>query len=668
MRSFDFTSNGQETEALRAELNFLSRILDQTESLIIILDKQRQAVRFNRACERLFGYTSDQIYSLFVTGALPLPKEIGAIKTILSQLRSGRNMEQYENQWTTSSGDVRTLLWSISVLTDQNQELEFILATGTDITSRKEAEKLLERERMLLQSLINSIPDVIFYKDQKTAYMGCNAAFESYHGHKAEEVTGKTDADLYPYELYDRFLSTDLKVLENGEVASYELWTTDPQGEQVLLETRKTPLYGPNREIQGIIGIGRDITKHRLVENDLRQAKSEIEQLISSLSSVLIALSLELRITRWNPMAEKIFGLKAEDVTGINIIDLHIQWDKKKIVEGILKCYKKAEPVFLDPLRFKRVDGSEGSLGVNIGPLRNREGKVAGFILICGDITERKIFENRLTQAEKLQSIGQLAAGIAHEINTPIQYVGNNLVFLQESFNSLLEVIDRNKEPDNTCLAQRGKNILMEQAGEGANDLDIPFLIQEIPTAISQSLEGIKRVSEIVQAMREFSHPGIKEKTLLDINHALETTLAVAKNEWKYVATLETYFDQDLPKVLCIPGAVNQVFLNIVVNAAQAIASSIGQEENPKKGIIQITTRKDGNFVEVRVTDNGPGIPEEIRPKIFEPFFTTKEVGKGTGQGLAIAYDVITSRHQGQIYFETEVGIGTTFVIRLPIR
>jgi signal transduction histidine kinase len=207
----------------------------------------------------------------------------------------------------------------------------------------------------------------------------------------------------------------------------------------------------------------------------------------------------------------------------------------------------------------------------------------------------------------------------------------------------------------------------MEQVSEGVNDLDTPFLIQEIPIAISQSLEGIKRVSEIVQAMKDFSHPGVKEKTLLDINHALETTLAVAKNEWKYVANLETAFDQDLPKVLCIPGAINQVFLNIIVNAAHAIAS-ICQDEYQKNGIIQITTRKDGDFVEVRIADNGPGIPEEIQPKIFEPFFTTKEVGKGTGQGLAIAYDVITSRHKGQIYFETEVGVGTTFVIRLPIR
>jgi signal transduction histidine kinase len=165
--------------------------------------------------------------------------------------------------------------------------------------------------------------------------------------------------------------------------------------------------------------------------------------------------------------------------------------------------------------------------------------------------------------------------------------------------------------------------------------------------------------------MKEFSHPGVKEKTALDINDAIEHTLTVSRNEWKYVAEVEIDLDPELPKIICLPGEINQVFLNLIVNAAQAIAS---ENENGKngRGIIRVQTKRDGSWVEIRVSDTGPGIPDHVKPHIFEPFFTTKDVGKGTGQGLAIAYDVIERKHGGTITFETEIGKGTTFIISLP--
>jgi signal transduction histidine kinase len=188
----------------------------------------------------------------------------------------------------------------------------------------------------------------------------------------------------------------------------------------------------------------------------------------------------------------------------------------------------------------------------------------------------------------------------------------------------------------------------------------------EVPQAIQQSLQGIGRVTTIVRAMKEFSHPGSEEKSDTDLNRAIETTITVARNEWKYVAEVVTDFDPALPLVRCLPGEINQVILNLIVNAAHAIADVV--ENNGKsKGTITIRTRSQGDRVEIRVSDTGTGIPETIRAKIFDPFFTTKGVGKGTGQGLAIAHSVIVDKHGGTISCETEVGKGTTFVIRLPL-
>ncbi len=198
-------------------------------------------------------------------------------------------------------------------------------------------------------------------------------------------------------------------------------------------------------------------------------------------------------------------------------------------------------------------------------------------------------------------------------------------------------------------------------------DLGVEYLLREVPTAISQSLDGVERVSKIVRAMKEFSHPGTQEKILADLNRLIESTVTVARNEWKYVAEVELELSPDLPQVPCLPAEINQVILNLIVNAAHAIAEVVS-EGITSKGTIRIATRRSGDWVELRVQDTGSGIPESIRSRVFDPFFTTKPVGKGTGQGLAIAHSAVVDRHQGQIRFESEVGRGTTFFVLLPLR
>jgi signal transduction histidine kinase len=279
---------------------------------------------------------------------------------------------------------------------------------------------------------------------------------------------------------------------------------------------------------------------------------------------------------------------------------------------------------------------------------------------------EREFMEVQLRQSQKLESIGQLAAGIAHEINTPAQYVGDNARFVKDSFRTVLKVLKCHEE----LLAAAQQNAVTPELLARNRELvaasDLDFLSQQIPSALDEALEGVERVSQIVKAMKEFSHPGGTVKSRADLNRAIESTATVARNEWKQVADLKFELEANLPMVPCFLGEFNQCLLNLIINAAHAIGDVVRAHPGTK-GLITVRTRTDGDQVEVRVTDTGTGIPAAVRPRIFEPFFTTKDIGKGTGQGLAMVYGCIVRRHGGTITFETEAGTGTTFIIRLAL-
>jgi len=276
---------------------------------------------------------------------------------------------------------------------------------------------------------------------------------------------------------------------------------------------------------------------------------------------------------------------------------------------------------------------------------------------------EKDSMEVQLRHAQRLESIGQLAAGIAHEINTPTQYIGDNLHFLRDAFGDVRVVLEAQERVLPLMEAEPPLREAAVEVRQAMRSADVPYLMDEIPKALEQALDGVNRVSTLVKAMKEFSHPGAKEKTPADLNSAILSTITVARNEWKYVAKMETDLDPNLPLVSCMVSDFNQVVLNLIVNAAHAIAATAASG----LGTITITTRIKGDHVEVRVKDTGTGIPFQVRDRIFDPFFTTKEVGKGTGQGLAIARSVVVDKHCGILNFETEMGRGTTFIVRLPI-
>lgn len=275
------------------------------------------------------------------------------------------------------------------------------------------------------------------------------------------------------------------------------------------------------------------------------------------------------------------------------------------------------------------------------------------------EIEEKELAQKELAQAQKLEAIGQLSAGIAHEINTPTQYVGDNIRFLHESFSELLSLMG-------PIVGHGGNDPVssIEDLRQQLESADFEFLMEEIPRATGESLEGIERVTGIVRALKEFAHPS-KDKEPVDINRAIQSTSTVATNEWKYIANLELDLDETLPAVPCVVSEINQVVLNLIVNASHAISDAAG--DSGEKGKISISTKQSGDFAEIVIQDSGTGIEPDVAERIFEPFFTTKDVGKGTGQGLAIAHNVIVEKHRGSIDVESEIGVGTIFSIQLPL-
>jgi PAS domain S-box-containing protein len=282
-------------------------------------------------------------------------------------------------------------------------------------------------------------------------------------------------------------------------------------------------------------------------------------------------------------------------------------------------------------------------------------------VFTARDVSERRRLELELRHAQKLESVGRLASGIAHEINTPIQFVGDNVRFLDDAFADLTRLYAAYGELLTAARAAQAPGEAVRKVEAAADDIDLDFVLEEVPLAISQTLDGINQVADIVRAMKAFGHPGTDKKARADLNKAIGHTLMVANNEIKLVADVETDLAA-LPLVYCHISDINQVILNLVVNAGHAISAA-----DRGRGTIRIVTRLEGTHAVIEVTDTGVGVPAEIADMLFDPFFTTKDVGVGTGQGLALVRNLVADRHAGTVTFTSEVGVGTTFTVRLPV-
>jgi two-component system, NtrC family, sensor kinase len=313
---------------------------------------------------------------------------------------------------------------------------------------------------------------------------------------------------------------------------------------------------------------------------------------------------------------------------------------------------------------FWRRDGSSFSADYIVCPIRSDEGDVTGAVLTFRNLTEQRMIEAKRIHNMKLLSIGELAAGIAHEINTPVQFIANNLHFLQESFADLTRLISTYRDLlSQLSDKQEELGCSFDALGAMEEEVDLEYLEEEVPRALEQTLEGVDSVTRLVLGLKGFSHSGNDIRTGTDVNQIIANTLIVCRNEYKYIADIETVLEK-LPIIDAYPGDIGQVILNLIINAAHAIADVKGNDDS--KGKVTIQSRKDGDWIEVSVTDTGAGIPESIRERIFDPFFTTKEVGRGSGQGLAIARSIIVDKHEGEFFFTSELGRGSTFTLKIP--
>ncbi len=434
-------------------------------------------------------------------------------------------------------------------------------------------------------------------------------------------------------------------------------------GEAILRSRLTEEIRQSNKTLQ------EEVNQRIAFQSLLATEKELLRTTLMSIGEGVIITNPEGRIMLFNHSAEDITGYGAKKITNqpVSKILKIIDPDTNQVIPDPLhKLYYLSRGNQEDPgdkpLYLITENGDRILISLNITALISSDRKKLGHVIVFRDITEKQRAEAQSALSQKMEAIGQLAAGIAHEINTPIQYVGDNLHFLQKAITHLSEMVQACNSLENTAsINQEDLHHLFEVKKQSK----IQHYITESPNAVQEALDGVERVRKIVLAMREFSHPSEKEKKLADINHGIETTVVISRNEWKYFADLETNLDPELPPVYCQIDEINQVILNMIINAVQAI-QEVFPPGSDKKGKITITTKNADDRAVIKIHDNGNGIPDEIIRRIYDPFFTTKGIGKGTGQGLSLAHQIIVKKHRGSINVESKVGVGTTFIIEIP--
>lgn len=527
----------------------------------------------------------------------------------------------------------------------------------------------LERARSCMTRILEITVDVVAIvhaKDGRVAHL--NRAGRRLFGLADNQDVSRLSLErLHGESATERLLSEAIPAVVKHGVWQGDTKLRSLEGREIPAREVLLALQADHGAMEFLALVAHDISERVAYEDQLRLLTSALDAAANG-----VAITDPRGSIFWvNQAFTKLTGFTFEEVQGRNPSVLksgrHDAAFYREIWETI-----SAGQVWHGEIVNRRKDGACYEEEMTITPVR-QGGQITHYIAIKQDVSarrkaeaERSLMEVQLRQAQKLESIGQLAAGIAHEINTPTQFVGDNIRFIQDALQHFQQSI---LDFQRMLESARGGALTSEMIQEAESALkaaDMDYLLRELPTAVRESLEGIERIARIVRAMKEFSHPSSKDRAPINLNHAIESTVTVARNEWKYVAEMALELDPSLPPVRCFASEINQVVLNLIVNAAHAIADIVRLRPGTK-GLITVRTRRLLDWAEIQVSDTGTGIPEVIRDRIYDPFFTTKDVGKGTGQGLTIAHDTVVNRHGGSIHFETEMGRGTTFFVQLPL-
>lgn len=649
----DITPRKQAEEELRSKTAFLEAQANSTIDGILVVDRFGQRLMQNQRLGELFSIPAelladkdDRRMLRYVVTIVKDPERFMAKVNHLYkhpdetsrdeiELKNGMILDRYSSAVVDKNGVYYGRIW-----------------TFRDITDRKRNEDVLQQ----LSLAVEQSPSSVVITDPQGNVSYVNRKFTECTGYSPEEVLGKNprilNAGRSNPELYRQLWTT----ITQGKLWRGEFCNKKKTGEIYWEAATVTPITNPKGVITHFLALKEDVTERRRAEKEFRLTQFSLE----NSSSTIQWMDSEGHILYVNQAACRSLERSREELLTLSVPDINPTLPKAAWSEFWEQLKQQGSMTFESQLQTKQGAVFPVEISANYVKFDGEE-YCFGF---ARDITERRQLESQLRHAQKLEGIGQLAAGIAHEINTPTQFVTDNLTFLRDSWQSTHELLERYRKAilDAAPALPSGTAAALQQA-ERSCDLD--FIAAEVPRAIDQSLDGARGVARIVRAMKEFSHPDSADKTATDLNKAIESTVTVARNEWKYVSDLVTEFDAALPLVVCYPGDINQVVLNLIVNAAHAIKEKVHDGE---KGRITVGTRRRSDCAEIFVTDTGNGIPEAIQTRVFDPFFTTKEVGKGTGQGLALAYTVVVKKHAGKIWFETKPWQGTTFFITLPIQ
>lgn len=647
----DITARKRAEDELRAKTAFFGAQIQATIDGIVVVDENGNVLLQNERFGEMLDLPqplrhtrrNDQLLQSVVERVEDSERFLEKVKYLYVhreeksrdevRLRNGRVLDRYSSPVFGADGHYYGRIW-----------------THRDITERKRNEDALQQ----LSAAVEQSPVSVLITDLQGNITYVNRRFTECTGYSYEEVIGRNPRLLKSGHTTPEEYRQLWEAITRGKEWRGELHNKKKNGDLYWESVVISPIRTSAGDITHFLAVKEDVTERKQAEKDLRLTKFALENAADS----VLWVDRQARILYANEAACRVLGRSRQELTSLLISDIDPNFPRENW-QG-----------FWQELKMR------GSITFETQPT-NKEGRVftievmATYLEFDGqeyllsfarDISERRMIQAQLQQAQKMESVGQLAAGIAHEINTPIQFVGDNLRFIKDSWSGLDSLIS-------LCESMRGDAIAadaFEQLRRILQESDSAYLRSEIPRALEQSLEGISRVAKIVHAMKEFSHPGSEEKQPADINQAILTTLTVSRNEWKYVAEVETILQPDLQMVPCHVGELNQVFLNLLINSAHAIAEVVG-DGSGKKGKITIRTTQDSQSTTISFQDTGAGIPPEIQSRVFDPFFTTKRVGRGTGQGLSLAYNSIVKKHGGKIGFESEVGKGTTFFIQLPM-
>jgi len=557
--------------------------------------------------------------------------------------------------------------WFVLQATPLGKGMAGAVISHRDITERMHAITELKESEERFRIIVETAQEAVVMIDAAANIIYANPRSETLFGYTPAELTGQPVTLLLDPE--DRaLLQQKLKRRRLGYSDQYELRFRHKNGQRIWTMLNASALRAPDGSFAGSIGMITDITDRVGTEARLRRNEARYRSLVESMHEGLIMVRRGGVITYANDRFCAMLGRKKAELTGRSLARFADEASRKRLAQMFSgrSAADESQGAWQEEILWEHASGRHIYSLVSPSVYADEVGKAAGFFAVVTDTTERKGLESQLLHSQKLEAIGQLAAGIAHEINTPAQYVGNNTQFIKGAFEDLLAVIEGVR-----ALVAASKNACPGMEDIAAletlmQERDVDYLAQEVPGAITQTLEGVERISTIVRSVKQFAHPGGAAMAPADLNESMKSTATVSRNEWKYVAELDLDLDPALPLVACMIGEINQVVLNLIINAAHAIADA-KKTEPERVGRITLATRLTPPWAEIRVADTGTGIPKSAQAKIFDPFFTTKEVGRGTGQGLTISRSIVMEKHKGQLFFETREGAGTTFVVRLPL-